>query len=121
MLVQVSVGDVLDRITILRLKVERIEGPGRDHAARELAVLEAAWAEAGHGEQPEESKLYEINGILWSVEDGLRECEARGEFGPAFVGLARSVYRLNDERAALKRQVNRNTGSELVEVKSYGG
>lgn len=121
--VQQSYGDVLDRITILQIKVTRIPNPDKQaHAAREMAVLEAAWAAAGlPSELPERALLTQVNTALWEVEDRLREREAAQDFGPEFVAEARSVYRINDERAALKRRVNLALGSELVEVKSYHG
>lgn len=121
--VQQSYGDVLDRITILQIKTARIPNPDkRAHAAREMAVLEAAWSAAGlPADLPERALLTEVNTALWEVEDRLREREAAQDFGPEFVAEARSVYRINDERAALKRRVNLALGSDLVEVKSYHG
>lgn len=121
--VQQSYGDVLDRITILEIKVARIpNAEKRAHAARELQVLEHSWAAAGlPSELPERALLTQVNTQLWEVEDSLREREAAGDFGPEFIAQARSVYRINDERAALKRRVNLSLGSDLVEVKSYHG
>ncbi|MBW1881255.1 MAG: hypothetical protein JRJ84_23110, partial [Deltaproteobacteria bacterium] len=89
---------------------------------RELSALLAAWEGAGlppPGDLAAWPRLHEVNGRLWEVEDALRQQEADEDFGPAFVALARSVYRLNDERAALKRQISEATGSALVEQKSY--
>lgn len=121
--VQQSYGDVLDRITILEIKVARIPNPGkRTHAARELQVLEESWSAAGlPGRLPERALLTQVNTKLWDVEDRLREREAAGDFGPEFVSDARSVYKINDERASLKRRVNLALGSDIVEVKSYHG
>lgn len=121
--VQQSYGDVLDRITILEIKVARITDPDkRGHAQRELEVLEQAWSAAGLPVAlPERALLTQVNAQLWDVEDRLREREAAGDFGPAFVTDARSVYKTNDQRAALKRRVNLALGSDLVEVKSYHG
>ena len=65
-------------------------------------------------------KWEELNGVMWDIEDGKRDCERRGEFGPEFVALARAVYRENDRRAAIKRAINEITGSDIVEEKSYG-
>ena len=125
MKVDVPLGDVVDRVTILRIKAARLpDAAARANVARELASLEAAWADAGLPEMaalPQWSPLQRVNGALWDVEDALRDLEARQSFGAAFVAHARSVYRLNDERAALKRAINLQLGSELVEEKSYAG
>ena len=103
--VQQSYGDVLDRITILEIKVARIPNADkRAHAAKELEVLEHSWAAARlPPELPERALLTQVNIQLWEVEDRLREREAAQDFGPEFVSEARSVYQINDRRAALKR------------------
>ena len=121
--VPISPGELLDKLTILRLKLERIGAPEkRANVARELALLEQIW----RSEVPEDAELQgaaaalaRVNAALWDVEDALREREARGEFGAEFVALARAFYRHNDERAAIKRRVNERLGSALVEEKSY--
>jgi hypothetical protein len=120
--IPVSPGELLDKLTILRIKAERIAVPEkRANVARELALLEAIWATrtAGADLRDEERALARVNAALWDVEDSLRACEAEQRFDAAFVALARSVYRHNDERAALKRRVNEKLGSALVEEKSY--
>ncbi|HJN76307.1 MAG TPA: DUF6165 family protein [Myxococcota bacterium] len=118
--VPLPLGDVLDRITILRIKVRRIEDVAkRLHARRELKLLERRWSMLGYGRLPEEGELEGVNEMLWEVEDRLRAMEARQDFDEDFVEAARSVYRLNDRRAALKAAVNEALDSELVEVKSY--
>ncbi len=118
--IPVPLGDVVDKITILRLKVARLTAPeARAAAAQELAALEARWAAAGHPELDAFEALYQINSRLWRVEDQLRRHEAERDFGPHFVARARAVYLLNDQRAALKRAVNEALGSELVEQKEY--
>ncbi len=123
MKVELPLGDVVDKITILRIKSERIDAPiKRANVARELETLLRAWQEA---ELPQMETLESwepllaVNGELWDVEDALRAHERRGDFGPDFVALARAVYRLNDRRASLKRQLNEALGSRLVEEKSY--
>lgn len=115
-----SYGDVVDRVTILELKAQRLADPARRaNVERELALLRARWATAGLPTPPETAALREVNTALWEVEDALRRLEAAGDFGPAFVELARRVYHLNDQRAALKRAVNLGLGSGLVEEKQY--
>jgi hypothetical protein len=121
--VEVPDGDVVDRITILELKVARLRR-GQDAAQAELEALQAAWKASSHppfAALPETDALRAVNARLWDVEDALREHEARGVFDAAFVALARSVYRLNDERARLKRAISETVGSRLVEQKSYRG
>ena len=124
MQIDVPAGEVLDRATILTIKLTRLpSAEGQAHAQRWLSALERAWHEAGHGafaDQPEWDGLLQTNLALWAVEDDLRAAEKREDFGPAFVADARAVYRLNDQRAALKRQVSERLNSTLVEQKSYG-
>ena len=123
MKVDASLGDVLDRVTILQIKASRIQDPDKVvNVRRELQALQDAWAEAGQPAMEELgcwAALREVNEKLWDVEDALREHERRGDFGERFVELARSVYHLNDQRAAYKRQVNLGLGSDIVEEKSY--
>jgi hypothetical protein len=111
---------VVDRITILRLKLDHLEDPERrQRLVDELADLEQRWGRAGLGRPPEEGDLAAVNAKLWDVEDALRLMESAGDFGPEFVALARSVYTLNDTRAALKRQINQRLGSALIEEKIH--
>lgn len=123
MKVPCPLGDVVDRMTILELKVKRLpEGDPRGHARRELDELLVAWRQFGHppvDRLPETAVLASINAELWDVEEALRDHEARGDFGPEFVELARSVYKLNDRRADVKAAINAALGSSLVEQKSY--
>lgn len=120
----ISVGELLDKISILMLKAERIsQADQRLNVARELAALEAlrAGLDLASRFQDQFAALLEVNGRLWQVEDELREHEAQQRFDAGFIALARSVYHLNDARAALKRQINVLSGSWLVEEKSYAG
>jgi hypothetical protein len=118
--IPLPLGDVLDRITILRIKARRITEPKKlQNVHAELALLQARWDAQAFPPLPEEPALAEVNERLWDVEDTLRALEDRAEFGPEFVAQARSVYQLNDQRAALKRAVNEALGSALVEEKSY--
>ncbi len=118
--IPVPLGDVLDKITILRIKSRKIRSAHKlRHVRRELAALEAKWRSGGFPALAEEAELEAVNEALWEVEDALRRHEAAGDFGAEFIGRARSVYKLNDRRAALKRSVNEALGSELVEEKDY--
>jgi hypothetical protein len=123
MLVELPIGDVLDRWTILLIKRERIlDATARDHVMRELAAVEQAWASAGLPpllSVAHAPPLRDVNERLWDVEDALRQCELDGRFDADFVQLARSVYLLNDERARLKREVSRFFGSPLIEQKQH--
>jgi hypothetical protein len=129
MIIQIpaSPGEVLDKLTILDIKLARIgDAAKRANVAREHLALTAAWdaALAGRAEAlprlaEHRAALRAVNEALWEVEDELREHERRGAFDARFVELARSVYRTNDRRAALKRQVNDLLGSALHEEKSY--
>jgi hypothetical protein len=120
---EVSAGELLDKITILRIKAERFtDGAKLRHVRAELACLERVRAEAitdAPAVAELEQRLRAINEALWQVEDDIRACEQAGDFGPAFVELARSVYRHNDRRWALKRQIDKLLGSHVVEEKEY--
>ena len=121
--IPVSAGELVDKITILRVKAERIGDPAKEaNVRRELALLEAVAERelpAGPELQALVAELTEVNAALWDIEDGKRDCERRQDFGPRFVELARKVYIDNDRRAALKRRINALTGSAIVEEKSY--
>ena len=123
MKVECPLGDIVDRVTILLIKAEKISNPDAvAHVKRELQTIQAAWADEGH--PPMESladwtALREVNGALWVIEDDLRDMERDGEFGDRFVQKARAVYFTNDKRAALKKSINQALGSRLVEQKSY--
>ena len=118
--IPVSIGELIDKITILQIKASRFQGEALAHVQRELDLLEKVRHDAGVS-LPEglEQELAAINGKLWTIEDAIREREAACDFGERFIELARSVYRCNDQRAAVKRQINASTGSSLVEEKSY--
>ena len=122
-LAPVSAGELIDKITILRVKAQRIGDPTKEaNVRKELALLEATARE--HLPDNAEivrltDELTAITAALWDIEDGKRDCERRQDFGPAFVQLARRVYIDNDRRAAVKREVNLLVGSEIVEEKSY--
>lgn len=121
-MVPVSVGELLDKIAILRIKSERIGDEGKlANVRRELAALEAVAVPAPEGLPALVAELRAVNEALWEVEDAIRGHEARGDFGEGFVRLARAVYVTNDRRAALKRELSRLAGSTFLEEKSYAG
>ncbi len=120
--IEASPGDALDRLTILEIKLERLpEGDGRANAAREAAALRGALS--GLTIDAETARLRaalrDANLALWEVEDRLRAAERAGEFGAGFVALARSVYLVNDRRAALKRAIDLRLGAPFHEAKSH--
>jgi hypothetical protein len=121
--VPISPGELLDKITILRIKAKRIDDPGkRGNVQLELSLLEGTWRESGCTAvdlASEERALQDVNERLWVVEDRIREKEAARAFDAEFIELARSVYIANDERAAIKKRVNLRLGSRIVEEKSY--
>ena len=118
----VSWGELIDKLTILELKAARLSDPGAlANVRRELAALEPLEAVAADPRLPAlRAALMAVNAELWDIEDRLREREAASDFGAEFVELARSVYRQNDRRAALKREISLALGSDLIEEKSYG-
>lgn len=122
-LVPTAPGELIDKLTILRLKAEKITDPAKlanvrheqaalqdtaDLALPASAELSALW-----------EQLYQINAALWVIEDDIRICESRADFGPDFIRLARAVYVTNDQRAAVKKQINLHLGSAIIEEKSY--
>lgn len=120
--VPVSWGELVDKITILQIKTERIASrEARANVAHELTALHRIAGDAIRSERvvPLLEQLQAVNEELWEIEDKIREREAEGDFGQRFVQLARSVYKKNDLRAAIKRRINEALGSELVEEKSY--
>jgi hypothetical protein len=122
-LVPVSWGELLDKISILQIKSERVRAADAQKNIRtELDRLSAIAAERLRGDarlQAACHRLKAINEKLWEVEDRIRDKERVQSFDADFVALARSVYHSNDERAAIKREINLHTGSELIEEKQY--
>ena len=121
MQIDVAPGEVIDRLTILELKLEKITDPAKLASVRlEHENLTDALATAAIPSiEPLREALKDVNAALWQVEDDIRDCERAKDFGPRFVALARSVYRHNDQRCALKQQINQAAGSALTDVKSY--
>lgn len=121
--IAVSAGELVDKVTILEIKAERITGARQQaNIRRELAALSATLAPylAAEPALPRlKADLRAINETLWQIEDDIRNCERRKEFGPRFIELARAVYRSNDRRTALKREINALVQSDIVEEKLY--
>ena len=119
----ISVGDLLDKITILEIKSERIDDPAKlENIRSELDLLRNVWLERGEprpGLDELIGDLKKTNERLWTIEDEIRDCERDRNFGPRFIELARSVYRTNDHRYELKRRINELAGSGIVEEKSH--
>lgn len=121
--IEIAPGELIDKITILEIKREQISDAEKLANVRiELETLEASRDAAI---QPSDemtrltADLKAVNQELWGIEDDIRDCERDGDFGPKFIELARAVYKTNDRRAALKREINVHLGSRLVEEKSY--
>lgn len=122
-LAPVSLGELIDKITILEIKTERMHDQAK--VANVRIELELLLTELNR--VPEGAALYDdlradlkaINETLWVIEDDIRDCERAKDFGEAFIALARAVYVTNDERAAVKRAINTRAGSRIVEEKSY--
>lgn len=123
LLIPVSPGELLDKLTILEIKLERIHDETKlSNVRREHELLARVWRESGLGDDEVarlRQRLREANEALWDIEDAIRDEERKKRFGDRFIELARSVYQRNDERAALKRRVNEALGSEIMEEKSY--
>lgn len=121
--VPVSFGEVLDKITILEIKLERIKDEAKlNNVKLELGELNATWSEAVSDPSaiaPLRQQLKAVNEELWVIEDDIRDQEADQNFGARFIELARAVYVTNDKRAALKKDINLALGSRFVEEKSY--
>jgi len=121
--IPVSFGEAADRITILTIKNERISDAGKlDNVRKELALVSDAFfahVAPAAGFDALFAELKSVNEALWRIEDDIRDCESRGDFGPDFVALARAVYQTNDRRAGIKRAIDALLGSELREEKSY--
>jgi hypothetical protein len=119
----ISVGELIDKITILEIKVERFTDVAKTkNAQAELTALCASRDRAipqSSGLDALTAQLKAVNERIWELEDTIREHERLADFGPEFVVTARKIYRTNDERAAVKRQINITLGSDLIEEKSY--
>jgi hypothetical protein len=121
--VPISPGELLDKITILRIKSTRMSDPEKLANVRmELQALEETWRGSPYaksGIEADVNALLEVNERLWVIEDDIRDKERAKAFDAEFIRLARAVYFENDERAAIKRRINLKLGSSIVEEKSY--
>jgi hypothetical protein len=121
--VPISPGEMLDKMTILRIKSERMADAGKLGNVRlELKALEETWSASTYAKadiQAEMTALLKVNERLWVIEDDIRAKERAQAFDAEFIRLARAVYFENDERAAIKRRINVKLGSSIVEEKSY--
>ena len=122
-LIPISPGELLDKITILQIKSERISDTTKVANVRtELGMLEQVWSDTVEDDEQIRalsSELKSINEALWEIEDDIRDEERNRRFGDRFIELARAVYVTNDERANAKKKVNLHLNSSIVEEKSY--
>mmetsp|Transcript_31711 Transcript_31711/g.46373 ORF Transcript_31711/g.46373 Transcript_31711/m.46373 type:complete len:139 (-) Transcript_31711:22-438(-) len=119
----VSTGEAVDKLTILSIKNEKIKDTSKLYNIRKESRILSTAVERAMGAEWLNSTLFHelisVNRQLWNVEDDVRRCEADKDFGAQFVQLARSVYRLNDERGRIKREISRLSSSGIVEEKFY--
>lgn len=120
-LVPVSIGELIDKITILQLKKSKISNEDQlANINRELEALQQVKNDLNlQGVEDMQQDLASINNCLWDTEDSIRVCESQKDFGPRFISLARSVYKLNDKRSRVKKDINITFNSSMVEEKSY--
>jgi len=120
--IEVSPGELIDKLTILQIRLEHV-GDEAKRAAFEAEFDQLAAAAAALPASPEmeglRGELLAINRQLWAIEDDIRDCERNGDFGAKFIDLARSVYKTNDKRSAVKSRINRALQSNFLEEKSY--
>ena len=121
MLVEVSIGEVVDKVTILEIKSEKVKSEEKlVNIRKEYELLKQNIIDAGVAlDSDEYTRLKAINLKLWHIEDDIRIKEYNSEFDDAFIQLARSVYVVNDDRADVKKAINLKFGSELIEEKEY--
>ena len=120
MKIEVSNGEIADKLTIIEIKLENIKDEKKlVNLKAEFAVLDEAVSKIIAKGHPLYQELLTINKQLWDIEDRIRELEKAKDFGAEFVEVARSVYFTNDKRSEVKRKINELTGSSLIEEKSY--
>tara|TARA_B100000965_G_scaffold39225_1_gene28856 strand:+ start:179 stop:568 length:390 start_codon:yes stop_codon:yes gene_type:complete len=122
-LVEVSIGELLDKISILEIKKEKIKDPDKiKYISDEHSILKDQLNKNVKSDEKLNNlfkSLKEINAKLWVIEDKKRQCEKDKDFGEKFVMLSRDVHFLNDDRAKIKLQINNHTGSKIREIKEY--
>jgi len=120
MKIEVSNGEIIDKLTIIQIKLERIKDVSKlKNLKREFEELKGAASSVLSLEDPLYKELYNVNCELWDIEDHIRDMERKKDFGPDFINTARSVYFKNDKRSEVKREINLKTASGFIEEKSY--
>jgi len=120
MKIEVSNGEIIDKLTIIQIKLERIKDKAKlENLKKEYEELVSVTSSILSTSDPLYRSLYEVNCELWDIEDRIRDLERKKDFGEDFIAVARSVYYKNDRRAELKREINIKTSSGLIEEKSY--
>ena len=118
----ISLGELIDKISILRIKKNNIMDQKKlKHIDQELTLLDRVLSDSVSDKKINEylKELVEVNALLWTIEDKIRECEKKNQFDENFINLARSVYQTNDKRAKIKLEINNYTRSKIKEVKEY--
>ena len=116
----ISLGELIDKITILQIKTQHLQDTALKHVITELNALECTLNNLNLSINPKLiEQLKEVNQILWNIEDDIREQERQQNFGDTFIQLARSVYKQNDRRSAIKKEINTSYDSAFTEEKSY--
>tara|TARA_B100000073_G_scaffold292234_1_gene255470 strand:- start:113 stop:502 length:390 start_codon:yes stop_codon:yes gene_type:complete len=122
-IIEISVGELLDKISILEIKLEKIKDPNKlKFITAELSILKDQLSKnIDYNEKIKNlyQSLKEINSRLWTIEDNKRECEKNKDFSEVFIKLSRDVHFLNDDRAKIKLEINNITGSNIKEIKEY--
>ena len=120
MKIEVSNGEIIDKLTIIQIKLERIKDKSKvTNLRKEYEELKNATAFIFTMEDPLYKALYDVNCELWDIEDHIRDLERNKDFGEDFINTARSVYFKNDRRSEVKREINLKTASGFIEEKSY--
>ena len=120
--IPISLGELIDKISILVIKEKKIKDEKKNNLIREeLTLLRKTLNEAANNNSINNylNQLIDVNSALWKIEDEIRDCEKNKKFDQKFIELARSVYITNDRRAEIKLEINNKFGSKIVEVKSY--
>lgn len=120
MQIEVSNGEIIDKLTVIQIKLERIKDEAKlVNLKKEFEVLSQVASKIIQTDSPLYQSLYKVNCELWDIEDHIRDLERNKDFGEDFINTARSVYIKNDERSRIKREINLATSSSLIEEKSY--